>query len=151
MRWIYFIFLAASPVMADTIVPAGIINSNTTWNLAGSPYIVQGTLNVYSNVNPILTIEAGVEVRFQPGSALEIAYLSSVLSSVHSSYRGGLDVQGTLADPVLFTADNGLSGGWQGIRFNDSSDYSGAASVLRKLSDALLPEIQTSPCFKMSP
>jgi len=41
---------------------SGVINTNTLWNLDGSPYIVTGGVLVESGAT--LTIEAGVEVRF---------------------------------------------------------------------------------------
>lgn len=45
----------------DTYV-SGEITTNTTWNLAGSPYIVQGLIDVRSGA--ILTIDPGVSVKF---------------------------------------------------------------------------------------
>ena len=47
---------------AETLVPAGTIGTNTTWTLAGSPYIVQGSL--YLPSGKTLTVEPGVVVRF---------------------------------------------------------------------------------------
>ncbi|RLD59396.1 MAG: hypothetical protein DRJ05_06495, partial [Bacteroidetes bacterium] len=41
---------------------SGTISSNTTWNMAGSPYIVTGNLTLAGTYT--LTIDAGVEVRF---------------------------------------------------------------------------------------
>ena len=126
MRYFIALILLVPALYAETIVPPSLINTNTSWDLAGSPYIVQGDVFVYGNAIPVLTIEPGVEVRFQVGASLEIAYLSGE----HDSYRGGLVVQGTAGDPVLFTADNGFSGGWEGVRFNNSSDYNGANSSI---------------------
>lgn len=126
MRHFFFLLILVPVLHAQTIVPAGHISTDTTWGLAGSPYIVQGNLLVYGSANPLLVIEAGVEVRFLAGVSLEIAYVTNV----HDSYRGSLVVQGSAGDPVLFTADNGLAGGWNGIRFNDSSDHNGASSTM---------------------
>jgi len=54
-----FSFLASAALIAQTTVSGGIYN-NTTWNLAGSPYLVTGSIVVFPNRT--LTIEPGVEV-----------------------------------------------------------------------------------------
>ena len=68
---ILFFFPASS--LAETFV-SGNISQNTTWTLAGSPYIVTADVTVrYSVKNSstaILTIEPGVEIRFEPGTGL---------------------------------------------------------------------------------
>jgi len=48
---------------ADTNV-GGNITQNTTWTLSGSPYIVTSTVQVLQGVK--LTIEPGVEIKFEP-------------------------------------------------------------------------------------
>lgn len=47
---------------------SGNINSNTTWNLAGSPYIVIGNLSVEATYT--LTINSGVVVKFDNGRSM---------------------------------------------------------------------------------
>lgn len=49
---------------------SGYILSNTTWTLAGSPYIVTGNTLVNNGVT--LTIEPGVVVKFDSTKALQI-------------------------------------------------------------------------------
>ena len=47
-----------------TVVNGGSLLGNTTWNTAGSPYLLTGDITVPNTVT--LTIESGVEVRFTP-------------------------------------------------------------------------------------
>ena len=53
------LFLAATAYA--TVVPGGSLG-DTTWSLAGSPYVVQGDVTVLAGAT--LTIDPGVEVRF---------------------------------------------------------------------------------------
>ena len=90
-----FTFLTAS---ADTDISSD-ITENTTWDLAGSPYILTGYIDVTSPDDPVLIVEAGVEVRFNSNASLRIG------NNTYSENMGGLMVQGTEADPVLFTSN----------------------------------------------
>lgn len=58
-----------TPSHADTSV-CGVITVNTTWTLVGNNYIVTCLVQVMQNVT--LTIEPGVRVYFDPGTALRI-------------------------------------------------------------------------------
>ncbi|HJS29615.1 MAG TPA: right-handed parallel beta-helix repeat-containing protein [Anaerolineales bacterium] len=84
----------------------GGINVDTTWTVAGSPYIV--IANILVSPSATLTIQPGVEVRFNPDARLRI--------------EGTLFAQGTPANPIRFTANNpsGTLGRWAGIFFKDS-------------------------------
>jgi len=78
----------AGGVRADTNV-GGIIASDTTWTTAGGPYLVTSNLLIVNSAT--LTVEPGVEVRFSPGTGMEIGV-------------GALASRGTAAQPVRFTS-----------------------------------------------
>ena len=85
---------------ADTYV-SGSITTNTTWTLAGSPYILMGDLSINSGVS--LTIDAGVQVRAN--------------GMVGITVNGTLNATGNSGAHVVFTS-NAVSpapGDWQGI------------------------------------
>ncbi|MEA5115194.1 MAG: hypothetical protein VB050_14330 [Geobacteraceae bacterium] len=116
MRAILFtialIVFFASAALADTTV-SGNIQTDTTWTLAGSPYIVNSTVYVYgTTTTPVtLTIEPGVVVKFGTSGSLQIGY---------STNKGALVAQGTAANRITFTR-SGTSGNWGGISFQDGT------------------------------
>lgn len=85
---------------SQTYVSGGIY-SNTTWNLAGSPYIVTGDVVVFAEVE--LTIDPGVIVKFDAGTGLEL--------------RGVLKAIGTITDSIEFTSNLSSPGinSWNGF------------------------------------
>jgi parallel beta-helix repeat protein len=88
------------------------ISSSTTWTYAGSPYIITGNILVYFSASePVLTIEPGVEVRFNGNCYLKIG---NTLTS-----KGRLVAQGTSDRPIIFTSNTTppTAGDWGGIRF----------------------------------
>lgn len=97
---------------AETVIN-GNIASTQTWTPAGSPYTIAGNITIYGGAEPVVTIEAGVTVRFNSGCSLQIG----------SSSPGGLIVNGTAANPVLFTAnsESPTPGFWKYIRSAGSS------------------------------
>jgi PKD repeat protein len=94
----------AAPLTAATTVPGG--NVSGTWDMAGSPYLVNGNITVPAGGT--LTIEPGVQVIFQSWYSLTV--------------NGTLNADGTASDPILFTA--ATSPGWLGIRFISADDSS---------------------------
>ncbi len=111
---LFFVFiLMLGSVFADTIISANITTS-TTWNLAGSPYIIQGSRIISGATNPIVTVEPGVVIKFNASANLQIGSNSS------SSSPGGLIVNGTASQPVLFTANSSspVPGFWSHVRTN---------------------------------
>ena len=65
---------------------SGVIESNTTWTKANSPYVVTGNVGIPEGIR--LTIEPGVEVRFE--GAYEILV------------NGSVDANGTTSEPIVF-------------------------------------------------
>ena len=84
------------------------INANTTWDKNGSPYIIK-TDTIITEGNTV-TIEAGVEIKFEKDTSLEV--------------NGNIQVLGTLNNPVIFTSNMGSPyiGNWEGIILKNSSN-----------------------------
>ena len=91
----------------------GTITADTTWNLAGSPYVVTSTVYVEKlnagSVTPILTIDPGVTVSFNGGTSLIIGY----------NFAGELHAGAVSpAAAATFTANGSTTAGfWAGIKF----------------------------------
>lgn len=104
-----------STLFAETMV-SGHIGMDTTWTKTGSPYIVTDDVSVYGDSTnaAILTIQAGVEVRFDQGKGLIIGT---------DGNQGGLDATGAEDDLIRFTAnaETPNQGYWQSIRFDSGT------------------------------
>jgi hypothetical protein len=98
---LFLLFLLPTQVQAETYI-YGPITSNTTWNIAGSPYIITGTVQVLNGVT--LTINPGVTVKMENDTSLQI--------------------NGTLiADGCTITSNqpSPAAGDWGGVLFNINS------------------------------
>jgi len=96
------VFLSTSFLLAQTHIPAG--NVNGIWNIAGSPYIVDGEIQII--VGDQLTIDPGVDVEFS-GHYKFIIY-------------GRLLAEGAAGNTITFTAQTPATG-WHGFRFIDTN------------------------------
>ncbi len=95
-------FLVPFNFFSQTAIPGGYVNG--TWTLAGSPYNIQGSIQIANGDS--LIIEPGVNVVFQ-------GYYKFLVN-------GKLKATGTVTDSVTFTAANTATG-WKGIRFENTA------------------------------
>lgn len=108
-----FCFLRVFSLNAQTMI-SGIISTSQTWNPSGSPYIINGTVQIYGSNNPVLTIEPGTDIRFAANAELNIGNPSS------SNSRGGIVASGSIEQPIVFTADTDdpVAGYWKQLKSN---------------------------------
>ncbi|MGH9315576.1 MAG: Ig-like domain-containing protein [Thermoanaerobaculia bacterium] len=127
---------AVSITVNSTGVPtqvSGTISTSTTWTVAGSPYVLTGSVNVSGSPAPTLTIQAGVTVKGNSGSNLVVSWPSG----------GVLVANGTAPSPILFTANGSTTPGfWAGLYLGSNTptasqisyatvEYGGLASLSR--------------------
>lgn len=102
--------IGLSPVAKAQTNVSGFISSNTTWTLAGSPYIIVG--NTILDSGFVLTIDPGVVVKFNTAKSMQI--------------NGTLRAIGNSANKIVFTSNQltPAPGDWDYILFFDmSQDY----------------------------
>lgn len=102
-------FYPQEPVEAGpTYITATTLNSNTTWNQSGSPYIITDNLTVPAGI--WLRILPGVEVRFNPDIRLWI--------------YGALYAIGNESDSITFTSNktDPAPGNWATIRIEEEAN-----------------------------
>jgi hypothetical protein len=90
-----------------TPIAGGNIDSNDTWNAAGSPYIISGDLTVQNGRT--LTIEPGTEVCVSGAFTLTI--------------DGTLNIAGSISNPVIFRAVLATDAldSWNGLNVNSGA------------------------------
>src|SRR3989337_2615161 len=130
---LFILLFSHSPSNADTSV-GGRISVDTTWTLAGSPYIAASTVQVYgTTTTPVtLTIEPGVVVKFASGAGLQIG---------NGTSQGALVAGRPAGDRVTFTR-SATSGAWGSITFNDGT-VDGTTALVNV-------DIQYSSCVSMT-
>ncbi len=109
----------------------GAIASDTTWDIAGSPFIVTSSITVNSGVT--LTIDPGVEVNFNSGFSISVS--------------GNLTADGTETDSIIFTSNVSPQavGDWGGIAFNHLSAGSLSYSVIEYATNGIYLHGSTLP------
>ena len=84
---IIVVFFAVTRVASAATTVSSNITTNTTWNIAGSPYVI--TKNISVNDGATLTLEPGTIVKFKSGKILTV--------------YGGLISNGALGQEIFFT------------------------------------------------
>lgn len=86
---------------------SGVINTNTTWTLANSPYVVTGNI----------LVQPGITLNIQPGVII------NVNSNSYIRIDGVLVANGTLTQNIIFQSslNNNSLGSWIGILIKPSS------------------------------
>ena len=105
--------LCSFSMFAQTNVSGGIYQ-NTTWTLAGSPYMVTGSIVIFPNRT--LTIEPGVQVIVTADTTFNTG------NFIYLEVRGTLIANGTPNIPVVFTSTDTTTSSynWEGIRIKGS-------------------------------
>ncbi|MCG8688895.1 MAG: right-handed parallel beta-helix repeat-containing protein, partial [Desulfobacterales bacterium] len=119
---ILFLILTLPSICAAATTVSSDITTDTSWTLAGSPYTVTTSIRVQGTDGDdgvtTLTIEPGVEVKFDTNKSLSIGY--------YSGDPGALIAQGTSDSRITFTssAATPTPGNWSGILFGDTASNS---------------------------
>jgi hypothetical protein len=131
----------AGSVVAAIFVVGGEV-ATQTWSTAGSLYVVTGDLHVPSGAT--LTIQAGTVVGFAKSDALHAGRDGS---EIELTVDGGLVVDGTEADPVVFRAQSGASpDSWVGLVVGASASQATiTGAVFRNAQVAIQSSITGSP------
>lgn len=123
---IAFFLTAACSAYSQTSVSGGIYQ-NTTWTLAGSPYIVTGSIVVFPGKT--LTIEPGIEIRIDNQSS----------NGIYIEARGGISMIGAPTNPIkVRTMVDTANIGWIGFKSMTSLGGSISANYFQ-ISNAVKP------------
>ena len=90
----------------DPTVHTNPITANETWRVADNPHVVRGYIDVNGATSPTLTIEAGVELRFEQDAGLRVT-------------NGILRALGTQEAPIRMVSSQAVptKGHWRGVVF----------------------------------
>lgn len=107
-------FIFTNQVKADTEV-GGIIDQNTTWTLANSPYIITSNILIEKNVS--LVIEPGVIIKFRKHHTMG--------EGLYIKVDGILSARGTKNNIIKFTTEDNNPNSefsWDSISFTEQSN-----------------------------
>ena len=112
-------FLVVASAEAGTTV-AGTISTDTTWTLAGSPYIVTSNITVQGTdgADNITTLT------IDPGVVVQLGSYRIMTIGASSGAPGALVAQGTAENPITFTSGNATPapGDWNYIMFHNTTN-----------------------------
>jgi parallel beta-helix repeat protein len=105
-------FAEISPPAGAGMDHSGLISSSETWYKKDNPHIVTGDVEVYGDKSPILTLEAGVVVKFKSDTSIIVG----------DDGPGGLIANGS-SGQITFTSNvaTPAPGDWSGIAFEGSA------------------------------
>ena len=101
---------------AGVAVLAGTIEDDATWQALDEPFVLSGDVSVDDTSRPILTIDAGATVLFEPGAALLIGVSSHGALSAIGTSRSGITLSSADPDPG--------PGDWEGVYLGEHCDAS---------------------------
>jgi hypothetical protein len=104
-------------VLDEIEVTGGTIIQNAQFRRQNVPYLIRGTIDVGSAIEPLLTIQSGVELRFDPGTALRIGRTA----------LARIEAVGSPDASIILTAATSQRGGWGGLELHR---YAGNSSRL---------------------
>ncbi|MHB0867465.1 MAG: DUF6531 domain-containing protein [Thermoleophilia bacterium] len=122
-----FALLSFTSAAYATTQVSGTISQNTTWNTAGSPYVLTGNVTVAAGIT--LTIQSGVVVKPQTtGSGLTVNGTLDASGAIFTSYKDDIHGGDTNGDGATTTP---APGDWKYIYFaSGSSGALNGCSVL---------------------
>ncbi|MEA2095600.1 MAG: right-handed parallel beta-helix repeat-containing protein [Candidatus Cloacimonadota bacterium] len=110
--------LSGSFLFSQTTIPAG--NVSGTWSLSGSPYLIEGEIEIPDGET--LIIDPGCLIEFQGHYALNVQGRLLAIGSEQDSIRF------TIADTTGFY--NNYHTGWRGIHFEDNISSNEFSEIL---------------------
>jgi hypothetical protein len=93
-------------------IETGYVETTATLRAINAPYSVDYDIRVEGSTNPVLTVEAGITMKFNGATGLQIGY----------SKGGGIKAIGTAEKRIVFTSNGDQTPGyWDGLHFWDST------------------------------
>ncbi|HUF50006.1 MAG TPA: Ig-like domain-containing protein [Longimicrobiales bacterium] len=105
---------ASFAITVQGAIHASDITASETWRAVDNPHLVRGAIGVAGSGTPVLTIEPGVDVRFNANASLTIG---------SGGQAASLKAAGTAASPIRFAADaaSPQKGHWSGLIIRETA------------------------------
>jgi PKD repeat protein len=122
MKKIFFLIfiICVSIIYSQTNIPAG--NVSGTWDLAGSPYLIEGEIEIPNGQT--LTIDPGVLVEFQGHYKLNVQGRLLAVGTEEDS------IKFTVADTTGFYNLSTTDGGWRGLIFDQTPATNDSSKII---------------------